>query len=325
MDYISELPDCILADILSMLSMKDMLNTCLLSKRLCNLWHLRRDLKFDQLNVLGSDEELRRAGYYVDVLKNGNQCEHLHLDVLRDEFVRRVDQFVKNFKGDIIDSIVVQFNLNLAESNIIDQWIRFAISKGAGRIDMLFLPRRCYSSSNCYKFPFGLFSESNNSALKHLHLLHCLVCHPENSDLFPFTNLRSLVLEESYVDQILITSLLSNCLLLKELSLFSCTFKSSTLKIVSSSLCHLNLKGCRFARETWPFLSLDCLKLTSFEFDMFSLLKRISINAPLLKSIYYASYLRLIPNSIARFPTLPQLEILTLHVCDSPQVSLINC
>ncbi|WJX80312.1 hypothetical protein P8452_63327 [Trifolium repens] len=61
-DLISELPDEILSYILTMLSMKDLLKTSILSRRWCKLWGLRKDLYFDINNVFGSEEELIKNG-----------------------------------------------------------------------------------------------------------------------------------------------------------------------------------------------------------------------------------------------------------------------
>ncbi|KAK2365306.1 hypothetical protein P8452_68088 [Trifolium repens] len=126
MDGIGELPDCILSHILTMLSIKDLLKTSVLSRRWCNLWSLRRDLHFDILNVLGrSKKELLQtdSSYTVERL--------VHLDINMDEFVKRVDQFLKSFQGIKIYSFFVSFYLNVKHSDIMDQWIRFAIARGS--------------------------------------------------------------------------------------------------------------------------------------------------------------------------------------------------
>jgi hypothetical protein len=65
-DRVSELPDCILSYILTMLSVKDLLRTTVLSKRWCKLWALRRDLFFDIFMLGSSEEELLETGYLTD-------------------------------------------------------------------------------------------------------------------------------------------------------------------------------------------------------------------------------------------------------------------
>lgn len=52
----------------------------------------------------------------------------------RDEFVKRVDPFVKNFQGTKIDSFIVSFYLDCEQSTAIDPWISFAIARRVERI-----------------------------------------------------------------------------------------------------------------------------------------------------------------------------------------------
>ncbi|XP_057432190.1 F-box/LRR-repeat protein At3g58900-like [Lotus japonicus] len=325
-DYISELPDCILSVILSMVSMKDLINTSVLSKRWCNLWHSIRDLKFDVHNVLVSHhEELLKMGYVVDedVQKYIGLVKGIALELgCRGEFVKRVDQFVKNFKGTVIDSFMVEFILNQEHSNNIDNWIRFAIARGVERIDLLFRYSLQHKDA-CYKFPFGLSIDCNNnsSTLKHMHLEFCLVYQPTTSfDIFPFTNLRSLVLEFSQVDVILLETLLSNCLLLEELSLRRCDLSLPTLKIVSSSLCYFKLDCCHDNKYGGlKFISLDCPKLTAFNYMHSLCSDRMSMNTPILKTIHYCCCLesKVIHNVFAIFATVPQLETLKLDIINN--------
>jgi hypothetical protein len=243
-----------------MLSIKDLMKTSILSRRWCNVWSLRRDLHFDVFNVLGSDKELVENNLYMS----------------RDEFAKRVNQFVKNFKGTKIDSFLVNFKLDCEQSSTVNQWIRFAVTKRVGRMDLLFLGRpyayACRTRHNYFKLDFALFLETNVSALNHLRLENCLVCNPINCDFTPFKNLRYLSLEKSKLDETFIESLLSNCPRLEELYLLFCKFKSYMPMIVSSSLCHLKVPGCYFVYNNISLVKvnlilLDCPKLISLELD----------------------------------------------------------
>ena len=305
-----------------MLSIKDLLKTSVLSKRWCNLWGLRRDHYFDIFNVLGNtEEELLQAGYLIDVLRRSfvdyrDTMERLlKLDMSRDEFVKRVDRFVNNFPGINIDSFLVNFYLDHEQSNIIDQWISFVIARGVKRINLLFLGRpypyvpslgfdaRLAALRNRYKFDFAIFSKSNASTLNHLCLQNCLVFYPINCDFIPLKDLRSLSLELVELDETFIESLMSNCTRLEELCLLNCEFKSSIPKIVSSSLCHLKIRGsfimCNsmednyYARLNLNLIFLDCLKLTSLEVDGLKFtsseygLYTLNFNTPMLKNIAF--------------------------------------
>ncbi|MCH79656.1 F-box/LRR-repeat protein [Trifolium medium] len=344
-DRISELPDYILSDILTMLSMRDLLKTSILSKRWCKLWYLRRDLYFDVFNVLGSsEEELLQTGYLVDVLNTSyippgfkfygvpTMETHINLDMSRDEFVNRVNQFVMNFQGEIIDSFVVNFYLDDEQSSTVDQWISFAIERGVGRIDLLLLgrpynkPIGLATRRNPCKIDFGsIFLKSNASTLNHLRLQNCLALHPTNCDFTPFKNLRSLSLEESKLDETFMESLLSNCPRLEELCLTFCEFKSSMPEIVSSSLRHLKVIGCYFVSKydhqvRVNLVLLDCLKLASLELDRLELTSSedgfdtLNFNTPMLKSIIFSIPLNQDLNTyVALCATFfPQLEILHL-------------
>ncbi|CAI8615638.1 unnamed protein product [Vicia faba] len=305
-DCISELPDGVLSYLLTMITMKDLLKTSILSKRWCDLWGLRTNLQFDTINVLGDIEE--------ELVQTGNL---INLDNYRDEFAKRVDQFVNKFPGRMIDSLLVNFCLNGEQSSIIDGWIRFAIERGAGRIDLLF-EGVLYGYShlhNCYKFPLDLLLEINTSTLKHLRLERCLIIHPSYYDFTPLKNLRFLSLSDVKVDEILLESLLSNCRLLEELQLYSCQFEASMPKIASSSLLNLKIIGGYIlsknkTRVQVEFTLLDCLKLTSLEYHAYGL-DTMTINTPMMKCIdFLVSYEQdLDIFSLSNFPQLDSISI----------------
>lgn len=326
MDYISKLPDDILEHIQSMLTIHDMMSTSILSKRWCNLWHLRRDLNFNVPSVFGSEEKLRGRD-------------------IKGKYVERIDQFVKNFKGTKIDSFMVElYHLRSIESTNIDQWTKFAISKGVERIVLVgpwYAHRDVYRARDCVscdEFPFGLSFECNNSTLKYVHLKFFHVRNPTNFDPFPFKKLRSLVIEESAVDVKLLTTLLSNCRLLEELSFIECLFNSTTLQIESSSLCHFKLDQCQEFNTNADevdieLTSLDCLKLTSLYYHIrnnssislfnapLPIVMKSSINAPKLKTIYHDEVFSVekLHRAFTHFATFPKLEILNLYIFSYPR------
>ncbi|KAK7256308.1 hypothetical protein RIF29_29749 [Crotalaria pallida] len=207
MDRISELPDCVLTYILSMLPIKDLLKTSVLSTRWWNLWLLRRDLNFDIVNMFGSNE------------KTPAKYERVLIDLKRTEFVQRVNQFIQKFNTTKIDSLRVAYYLTTGQSSSIDRWISFAITRGVERIDLRFKGYDGVTSAQePYVFPLLILSKSGASTLKHMHMQSCILPNPPaNFSAVPFRNLRSLVLDHVHVSQDLITSLLSECVLLEEL------------------------------------------------------------------------------------------------------------
>ncbi|XP_045794107.1 F-box/LRR-repeat protein At3g03360-like [Trifolium pratense] len=328
MDRISELPDEILCYILTMLSIKDLLKTSILSRRWCELWTLWRDLHFDIFHVLGKTKE-----EVLHLPSNSPMEIQVHRDINMDEFVKRVDQFLNNFQGTKINSFFASFYSYDKHSNIIDQWISFAIARGVETINLFLLPiMPCtyVTPYEPYKFVFDLFSETNASTLKHLRLEQCLVCHPTKCDYIPFKNLRSLSLYLSKVDEMFIESLLSNCRWLEELHLFGCEFRSSMSSIVSPSLCYLKVGACFAISDNMPkninLSLLDCLKLTSLEYhsllyDGYSL-DTLNINTPLLKSFHCTVFYADDPNQYAIFETLSKLEIMRLDINLKALISL---
>jgi hypothetical protein len=240
-DRISELSDDILSYILTMLSVKDLLKTSILSKRWCKLWAVRRDLFFDIFMLGTTEDDLLQSGYLVDASDTGKQ---VNLDKSAGVFVERVDQFTKNFQGTIINSFLVNFYFDCEHSDIIDQWVSFAIERGVGRMDLLFLGtpyKHRTTRRDPYKFDLALFSKTNLSTLHHLSLENCLVYNPINFDFIPFKNLRSLSLVSAKLDETFLESLLSNCPRLQELFLISCELKS--LPVIVSKFIIMSSQG----------------------------------------------------------------------------------
>ncbi|XP_058740621.1 F-box/FBD/LRR-repeat protein At5g44980-like [Vicia villosa] len=341
-DYISELPDDVLSYILKSISLKDLLKISILSKRWCKLWTLRKDIYFDIFNVFEETvEKLLQTGYLIDV-PDSPMCDEetekellqagydipdrpivrrlTNLNTIRDEFVKRVDQFVKNFHGTKIDSFLVKFYLNCDQSAIIDQWITFALAREVERIDLLFLglPYAQNNLRNFYKFPLDLLLETKASTLKHLSLECCLIRHPTNNDFSPLKKLRFLSLNHVKLDEIFIETLLSNCGLLEELHLFSCNFTASMPKIVSSSLLILKIINGYISPRINSLVEvdltlLDCLKLTSLEYDGYGL-HTMNINTPMLKCIdFFISYEEDL-NIFDLFATFLQLETMRINI-----------
>ncbi|KAF5958738.1 hypothetical protein HYC85_005963, partial [Camellia sinensis] len=85
-DWISELPQCILVDIVNLVDTKDAAKTSTLSEKWKYLWTMRPDLKFDHHNLFGSNHEIRKF-----------RIEQYHFDFVpyRSEFVKRVNHIMQ--------------------------------------------------------------------------------------------------------------------------------------------------------------------------------------------------------------------------------------
>lgn len=322
-DRISELSDDILSYILTVLSVKDLLKTSILSRRWCKLWAVRRDLFFDIFMLGTTEHDLLQSGYLVNA--SDTEDKQVNLDKCAGVFVERVDQFIKNFQGTIIDSFLINFYLDCEHSDIIDQWVSFAIERGVGRMDLLFLGtpyKHCTTRRDPYKFDLALFSKTNLSTLNHLSLENCLVYNPINFDFIPFKNLRSLSLVSAKLDETFLESLLSNCPRLQELFLICCELKSLPV-IVSSSLCHLKVLCCDLVfndlKVDANLFLVDCLRLASLECE----LDTLSIKTPMLKSGKFSiSRKQDLKAFVALCATFPQLEILHVEIFPMVKTSI---
>jgi len=113
-DRISELSDDILSYILTMLSVKDLLKTSILSRRRCKLWAVRRDLFFDIFMLGTTEDDLLQFGYLVDASDTENR--QVNLDKSAGVFVERVVQFIKNKNLRSLSPVSAKLDENFLES-----------------------------------------------------------------------------------------------------------------------------------------------------------------------------------------------------------------
>ncbi|KAJ7969555.1 F-box protein [Quillaja saponaria] len=322
-DRISDLPDDVLSYILSKLTIKDLLKTRILSKRWLNLWESRRNLNFDIPNMFGSAREMLNFNTLPDMPESNTK--ELVMQRVRNEFVRRVDQFIQHFQGEKIDSFRLAFDLPAEHINAnMDRWLSVAVAKGVEGIDLLFSNKPHFIddrkiSVKEYEFPFNLFSESDGPTLRHLSLKSSILDHPPpDFDFVRFRNLRSLVLEETTLPDDFPACLLSRCSFLEELSLRYCYFTNRTSIIVGPSLRSLEIiilpYGVKF--------HISASNITYLKYS--GALSDISfIEAPqLITSYFHAFYEREIPCVLPQFANFIRLENLALSFMLYKVVSL---
>ncbi|KAJ4832957.1 hypothetical protein Tsubulata_010127 [Turnera subulata] len=266
-DRISQLPDDMLAGILSKLDTRDAVKTNVLSKRWRHLGSSLRRLTFDHSNIFGTNgSELPNWGkariHYKDVEGYPDFQE------LRLEFFKRVDQFFLNFKGTKIDSLSVRYFIDEEMASRANQWISSAIALGVEELELDFTKWICYirhklnrcsiREEDFYTFPHWLFTQSTTgSALKHLSLQSCIL-RPQAEVGEGLSNLKTLRLEDVYLDQVSMEAIFSKCLKLEELYLITC--KVSFLKVVSTSLRKLQIHGDGMKVE------ISAINLVDFEY-----------------------------------------------------------
>ncbi|XP_024158760.1 uncharacterized protein LOC112166207 isoform X2 [Rosa chinensis] len=106
----------------------------------------------------------------------------------REAFVGCVNKFLKLYHGKEVDSFKVSFPLDGVYAADLDEWIHFAIRKGAQVLDLQLLCCGLLETNNFYVFPHWLLPGS----LKHLSLLSVGSCLILGAPLLCLTELKVL-------------------------------------------------------------------------------------------------------------------------------------
>nr|XP_011470632.1 PREDICTED: uncharacterized protein LOC105353299 [Fragaria vesca subsp. vesca] len=231
---ITELPDCIMESIVSLLPLKDAVNTILASpphwKTLSHPTILtRRNLELNYFNVFGSKS---RGKGPLDGCMQLQQCRQCR------DFSRRVSKYLQQYQGIKVDSFRLQCRSPVdVESHVsLDEWIRFAIRKGVEELHLtlLVLPS-VFVCPSVYVFPPSLHVASTSN-LKHLSLESCKLRHATAD----FGQLTTLSLREVVFDQSLMPNLFSVCVLLESLTLNRCRIQVGPL-VAGLETLHLHI------------------------------------------------------------------------------------
>ncbi|KAL6140068.1 hypothetical protein ACLB2K_058369 [Fragaria x ananassa] len=308
---ITKLPDCIMESIVSLLPLKDAVNTILASpphwKHLSHSSILtRRNLEFDYLNVFGSKYQLR---YDVDQ---------------DSEFSRRVSKYLQLYQGNKVDSFKLRCFLNAKSCVSLDDWIRFATTKGVEKLHLGFC--LLMSPHQGYVFPRSLHVGSNLN-LKHLSLKECILRHP-TTDCDAFNQLTTLSLKNVHFDQSIMANLFTVCALLESLTLYWCRLNGSYYPtrdacplVAGDRLTHLKVLHCHEEGHT----EISALNLASLEYHPFCNCRSFHMKAPQLSRIFFAnSRVRdtLVPQALTQFAMCPGLETLHLQMpAELPRIS----
>ncbi|KAL7096349.1 hypothetical protein ACP275_10G074300 [Erythranthe tilingii] len=154
-DLISQLPNDILVDILSLLSLKEAARTSVLSSRWVNLWKHTPTLDFDDQTAF---EKIHK------------QIELLESEALK--YVNWVDSVVKSHRSPTLKEFAIRFSLDTTSKNSISRWLEFAFSRQVQRLE---LDLGKYSSwPKYYCFPNELkelsFKSLKELSFKSVHL-----------------------------------------------------------------------------------------------------------------------------------------------------------
>ncbi|PNY17087.1 F-box/FBD/LRR-repeat protein, partial [Trifolium pratense] len=250
-DRISCLPDLIINQILSHLSIKEAVRTSVLSSMWRNKWSTQLDLVFDRQCVSGATSQ--------------------DPSVIESKFLRIVDHVLLLHSGPINKFEVSDSGCDLIGVNSmadIDRWIRHLIGRSIKELvlDIWFEQR--------YKIPWCLFS---CQSLCRLNLYCCWLKPPTTFE--GFRNLKSLELERVTVAQDAFEHLISSSPLLEKLILTD--FHGFThINIHAPNLKYIQITGDVPVELPRPCIDLRSLCL----FINFNDLKQISVALCLLKS-----------------------------------------
>ncbi|KAM5581368.1 F-box protein [Rosa sericea] len=256
-DWINELPDCILSSILSLLTIKDAAETSTVSRQWRNLWKTRPpNLELDIVNIFGS--------VYAPLLERYRSIysvASLSLQFERQCYIKRVNEVLELYSGNKLDSFKVAFFLNREFTEDLDKWVRFAITKGAQKLDLRLLRGALDPYHNFYVFPHWILADLNASTLKHLSLYRCVLKPPTDFDRF--IQLETLSLNDVVVDPDFLARLFSACVLLESFTLNTCDVRSNLIIGPSLHLHDLKVLTCyRLGR-----IEIDAVNLSSLEYD----------------------------------------------------------
>ncbi|KAM7278682.1 hypothetical protein ACFE04_005816 [Oxalis oulophora] len=301
MDRISELPDDILAIIISPLTLKEAGSTSVLSTRWIDLWkHYTGCFVFDGSPIR---DDFRKQYH------NGRRgVDFINVDdKVRDKFIDSVDQVLQSHKVSTMKQLKVIFDIlpypssnqrgrdwnNISLS--IDNWITTACSKSVQGIHLDFTYFNTFLRPP-FMLPLPLYEFQSSS--------HCR-----------FQSLTTLSLAHVGISGQTLESLINDCPNLEELYLaFSETLQS--FKFYSLSLKHFTLCCCGV--NLFKYYNLGCMRPNS--------VVDYNISAPNLLSLTYNPFVKLLEfvwnNSATEFssyehPELPNLKILTIKNFDS--------
>ncbi|XP_058762045.1 uncharacterized protein LOC131635440 [Vicia villosa] len=274
----TELPDCIISHIFSKLSLKTLVKTSALSKQWYHEWGLRKDLNFDLHNMFDHYNIIPELPKTLSLLREAQS-----------QFATRLDNFMLKYHGDMIRSIRVNFPLGHDHTDVIDRLLHKGLLKGVNRIEFLFAYKTHDDDDidleiiKPYNFSFPFLS--NNNSVTYLHLQNCHIAqHIEFSEL---KNLTTLVLHLIPL--------------------------RSDLKVISSTLLHLNIKCGDIVSSPWN-IDISASNLSSFEYHSkskyFGLSHRVKIKSHKLSK--FSS----IASKISKFVDFSKMENLTTIVLD---------
>ncbi|KAM7486587.1 hypothetical protein LguiA_002596 [Lonicera macranthoides] len=218
-----QLPDEILAYILSFLTLKDAIATSVLSKRWKGLWAFVTRLHFDH-KISWLDDDLiimkEKSASERQIVAKKLEAENT------DRFVRQVNRVLKLHKSPTIEEFRVCVELDENYKINIDEWLKFALTRRVQRLE-LYMAWHHIGPLPCSRRPYNLVLPS------------------ETVSVSDFKSLKSLHLKAVDVSGQVLENILANCPVLEWFAVHG-SLELKTFKLASPSLVlkYLEISWC---------------------------------------------------------------------------------
>lgn len=275
------LPPGVLQDILSRLSIKEVLRMTVLSREWRQLGICHPDLVFTKETFFGS-----------------NTTMNTHLASRIAEFITKVDNVLRPLWSTptttttMLDKFVVKCSLGRKYKNHIDRWISFSTASKAKHIALDLRSEPSWFESRYGKYILLLcnLSGPNGSCVKSLDLGYMCLKLPRSFS--GITNLKKLKLHTVSISVNDLRCLLQSCALLESLNIDSLlsprrsSLESLCIRQVLRRLQYLHVRLCDL-----HMIDLNAPNLTEFEFDDY--MNKVVLSGSLkLSEATFASYRR---------------------------------
>lgn len=251
---LQDLPEDLLATILSKLPAEEVVRTSVLSSEWRWMWTACPKLHFN-----GVDDACRNGG---------NQNSQMFID--------GVNAVLQKHRGKFVDNLEIKFIAENKQVYHINNWIRFAISSRTRKLAFdLASPPNGQGHRDHYRFPFELLDKESVCCLQCLQL--SFVCLKPPSQFIGLPNLRKLELYLVKTTRRDLENMLCSCCKLERLSLVRCHLNDELR--VTQPLSHLQ------------YLQVICCRLTKIEFHAANISTFVYDGSCIPFSLHHASKL----------------------------------
>ncbi|KAI9174340.1 hypothetical protein LWI28_015792 [Acer negundo] len=278
---VSRLPDDIIVNIFSRLTLLEAARTSVVSSRWRYLWTFTANLDFQAPKTMWDINT-----------KIGERPNESEIEEKRSKYINWVDKVLELHRGGYINEFRIHFDLGDNQKCYITNWIHTALAKGVQKLELNF-DRFVGIIWKEYRFPVECYN-----TIKSSHGLSII------------KSLRSLSLKFVDVNTEIVEFFIYNCPHLERLSVFGSKTLLS-LKVTGSSiqLKHLDINCCHYIKE----VEISASNLLSFKYHGPQIKLHVQ-NAPLLLDVSIGGrhdvQLRNLIDPIIQY--LPQLETLEL-------------